>query len=1137
MKNKWMLFLCFAFVFSLWAEPFPEFSGAEGLNLIYAEKRSQKILPEPERSGFLLEIDENVFPYAEMHLRNPRPLPDFQEAEFILTVSMDKPEAVRSFSLRLSDKDREIFQFPMVPASFSKGKNRVRFRVGENVPGSSWGWNTKVNKRIDRPVVLTGLTCRIRPKFGRQSIRIHSLELCSGTRVQTTAELPFLFFDNRSKFVSSGRNSTIENVSDGLLLKMKGRSAGLKEYKWSLRPYRAPREILFRADVLKGNGTLQLDGISGKGEKIRMKTEFFQGNKDIILESAENSDVRFQSLTILSEAPETEILFRSSVIRSAATMAEAIRFDVETGNELHILKEGEERKLMFTYTNTSPETIAGKAILNLRDFFGKEITRKFHFSLRPSESKPVPIQLPPHSLGIWNAETSIETETPRSGTIRKTAFAYLRPAGPTYEKTKRDFLFGICSHTARWSSHDRRLEAEAAGLCGAKIVRASSHWTTIQPQENVWNYRDLDELVKLFGGQGIQLQSGFAYTTRWAAPEHTRNGRKWTDWNRAMPDLGAWRKYVSATAARYKGLIKYWEVWNEPDLYSFAHFGAEHYGKLLQAAYEEVKKVSPEAFVMNGGFASIRPMGNPQKDNVTFQKEVLRNGKGFYDIHAHHEHGSFQVYAAAIDMLLLPMRKQTGADAVPWYANETAIASTGGSEHNQALTLFKKLIFTWSRGGIGYNWYDLRNDGYDPYNSEHHYGMMTNDFYPKAVYPVYNALAYYYGRARFVKQLGDRRDIQLYLFRRGNDLLVTGWNEQNGASDMPFVFRTDSKSAERIDIMGNSKGISLHDGTGLFTVGTVPATLYLKDASEILFNGAMIEADVPHAAIGGKPFPLKLKLRNPLKLPLDIQLDLKESPIFKAEKKHIRIRLKPGSEETLLRPLSISSDLPNDFSRLFRIQLNFSIPELNSSGTLDLPFRRAVHIPAGTIRRPADFILDQHSQTFSFWEAQPDKKHLLWRGKNDLSAEIRLSLSGKALNLNIDVLDDVHFQPESGRLVWKGDNVQFALSIPGQTGSWEIGLTRLQSGKSETFIWSAPSGFDPEKSAAGIRLSTGRQGNRTVYRAEIPFAVLGTAYEKMKQGVQFNLLVNDNDGECRKGGIQIAPHLKNAERHPVIVFE
>lgn len=1139
MKRTILLILTAVCTLLVAAESFPEFSGTTGWNLIQADKRSQKLLPRRNGGGLLLEIDEGVFPYAELHLKKPRRLGEFQEAEFILTVTLEKPEAIRSFSLRLTDKERETFQFPMQPVRLVKGENRIHFRAGEAVQKTSWGRKGKANRKIDFPVSLTGITCRIRPDFGRQQIQIHSLELCDESNRQTTAEQPFLSFDDCSRFTITGRNSVLEQTPEGLLLRMKGKSVTLREHKWSLLPWTAPRRIVFRVDVRKGSGTLRLDGIAGKKKSIRLGTSFSPGNNTLTLNiTGENSAVRFQTLTISSETPETEILFRSAVLRSAASAAEAIRFDVETGNELHILKAGEEEKLAFRCTNTSPLKLSGRGNLILRDFFGQEIRREFSFSLRPSESKPISVQLPRLAFGIWQAEARITTAAPQSAATHRTTFACLRPAGPTPEKIEdQDFLFGICTHTSRWAPRDRKLEAEAAGVCGAKIIRTKSHWHSIQPRENVWNYQDFDELVKLFGEQGIQLQAGFGYGTRWAAPESTRNSRKWTDWHRAMPDLDAWRKYVSTTAARYRDRIRYWEVWNEPDLYSFAHFSAEDYAGLLRSAWEEVKKVNPQAVVMNGGFASVRPMGNPEKDNVQFQREILKTCRGFYDLHAHHEHSSFPVYAAAIDSLLLPMRKETGADAVPWYANETAISSSSCGENVQAVTLFKKLLFSWSRGAVGYTWYNLRDDGCDPYNSEHHYGMMTLDFHPKAIYPVYNALAGLYGKARFMEQRKIGRNLYLFLFRRGNDLLAAAWNEQNNAADLPFIFQTDARSAERIDIMGNSAEIQLSNGTGIFTIGAVPGTLLLKHASKISFPGAVVEASAPRAAIRGRTVPLALKLRNPLKKPLDFQFELQPSPFFRPAMRQFQSRLNGESEQTITRSLAIAPDLPNDLQRNFHIRLHFRIPALKSSGTIDLPFQQAVHIPAESRRTGADFILDRQSQTFSFWEGQPAKAYLLWQGKQDLSAEISLGLTEKDLQLRINVRDDIHFQPESGRFVWKGDNIQFALTIPGQAGTWEIGLTRLNSGRSETFIWHAPAGFDPAKCASEILLHTERKEDRTIYQAEIPLAALGATRQIMRQGIRFNLLINDNDGECRKGGLQIVPQLRNAERHPFIVFE
>ena len=125
-------------------------------------------------------------------------------------------------------------------------------------------------------------------------------------------------------------------------------------------------------------------------------------------------------------------------------------------------------------------------------------------------------------------------------------------------------------------------------------------------------------------------------------------------------------------------------------------------------------------------------------------------GKGFFDIHCYHEHGTFEDYALLVDSRFLPLRRETGT-TVPWFSNETSITSAAGSEKRQAVTLFKKLVFAWSRGAIGYSWYDLRNDGFSPTDWEHNFGMTTYDFQPKFVYGVYNTLASVLGDARFVR--------------------------------------------------------------------------------------------------------------------------------------------------------------------------------------------------------------------------------------------------------------------------------------------------------------------------------------------------------------------------------------------------
>ena len=117
-------------------------------------------------------------------------------------------------------------------------------------------------------------------------------------------------------------------------------------------------------------------------------------------------------------------------------------------------------------------------------------------------------------------------------------------------------------------------------------------------------------------------------------------------------------------------------------------------------------------------------------------------------------------------------RSSTRSTEVPWYANETAIHSLNGAERNQAITLFKKLLFAWSRGSIGYTWYDLRNDGYDPVDGEHNYGMVTNDFQPKPVYSAYNMLAGLYRNMKYIRQYDLGANLWAFEFSDGADTLI-----------------------------------------------------------------------------------------------------------------------------------------------------------------------------------------------------------------------------------------------------------------------------------------------------------------------------------------------------------------------------
>ena len=718
------------------------------------------------------------------------------------------------------------------------------------------------------------------------------------------------------------------------------------------------------------------------------------------------------------------------------------------------------------------------------------------------------------------------------------SFALLEPAGPT-EGRAPGFLFSICTHSEWWSPGAQDKEVLAAALCGAKVIRDSVDWHTLQPAADRWNFAPMDSLVDSYGKMGMELQAMLAFTARWAAAEQLRNAPDWLEWSRSKPDSAAWRNYAATVFARYKGKIRFWEVWNEPDLTGFNRMSPDEYVELQKIAFEEARKVSPELKLLTGGYATLTP--HPGLKSPTFQRDNLIAARGLYDIHAYHEHGSFPAYVRLLDEQFLPMRAAAKVTA-PWYANETAIHSLGGTERNQALTLFKKLLFAWSRGAIGYTWYDLRNDGFDPKNAEHNYGMLDHEFYPKPVYSVYNMLAGLYREMNYVKQLELGTNRWGFVFADGRDILIPAWDESGFGSAMTLAVKTDAKSAAAIDLMGNETPVALLDGMALLEVTALPYTLKLAGAQSAEPAGTLLELAAGGVAVPGRTFRFSLNVFNPLKHDCKFRLELSGLPEGLTAAETVReVEVAAGKNAVVEFAAEVASTLAPEYGSRKELTVGYRLAGTPWAGSMTVPVNTAVAVPAGkNFDRKPDFTLDKRGQVVSLTAADPAMSHRVWRNADDLSAKIYLGEADGAMHMLVKVTDDKHHQPYSGFEVWKGDNIQFAFQLPGQRGYWEFGLSHLNSGKSEIMPFQAPDGFDGAAAAGKLKLVTTRKGTETCYDLTIPESAVGADSALLKQGIRFNLLVNDNDGEGRDGWMHIAPGIgenKNPDRFPFVLFE
>lgn len=155
--------------------------------------------------------------------------------------------------------------------------------------------------------------------------------------------------------------------------------------------------------------------------------------------------------------------------------------------------------------------------------------------------------------------------------------------------------YGVCAHVSRHGDHE--LAAEQFKLmrqAGIRWARTDFDWTSVQQQENgSWDFTLFDETIRMAEEAGVTILPILAYDVRWATP--------------AYQHLDAWRQYVRQTVTRYQHRLRYWEVWNEPDLEQFWKEtpNPANYTTLLRATYQEIKNINPDLQVLLGGLSGI----------------------------------------------------------------------------------------------------------------------------------------------------------------------------------------------------------------------------------------------------------------------------------------------------------------------------------------------------------------------------------------------------------------------------------------------------------------------------------------------------------------------------------------------------
>nr|WP_231126734.1 glycosyl hydrolase [Motilibacter aurantiacus] len=161
----------------------------------------------------------------------------------------------------------------------------------------------------------------------------------------------------------------------------------------------------------------------------------------------------------------------------------------------------------------------------------------------------------------------------------------------------------------------------------ARLWDVGGRWNEVSPARGTWNFTALDTAVNTANRYGASPLVVLGATPAWASSKATSQDVYGLG-AAAMPrSVTYWREYVTEVAQRYKGRVRAYQIWNEPNLSTFWTGTVAQMVQLTREARTIIKRVDPTATVVSPGFSLRNP-----SDQAYFRTFLQAGGARYSDV-------------------------------------------------------------------------------------------------------------------------------------------------------------------------------------------------------------------------------------------------------------------------------------------------------------------------------------------------------------------------------------------------------------------------------------------------------------------------------------------------------------------------
>lgn len=381
----------------------------------------------------------------------------------------------------------------------------------------------------------------------------------------------------------------------------------------------------------------------------------------------------------------------------------------------------------------------------------------------------------------------------------------------------------------RFGIVDSFVNTAEANAAGAGWTRLFFRWDVAQPAGSFdWKPTNVpDPLLNAEAAAGREIAAVLIGTPAWATESQIST---------AVPPIDVWGNFVFQIANQYKGRVKHWIIWNQPDINNpgapnHTWDGTEEdYYRLLKEAYLKIKAVDPSMQVHLAGLTYTwdQERGNRQYlerllDIIVADPQAASENYYFDAVSYHFYYDPVQMLHMLTDVRsILDAR---GLGSKPIWINETnAPPSEDFIEPPTAPTAYRLTLEEQSNfviqafalglaGGaerIAFN--KLRNERDHP-ESVAPYGLLRGDNSRRPAFTAFQVVSTYFAGVQQTSwlQLGN---IYLVTLDRGGETTTVLWN--TATTPVSYSLNAIAPQALLVDEQGNVQTIDA--GSGVYNI-------------------------------------------------------------------------------------------------------------------------------------------------------------------------------------------------------------------------------------------------------------------------------------------------------------------------------